>query len=85
MDGLLVINVEAINLGSGEDHRVVDTASVVNGLAGDEVGAGYIERRDRDVKTRHLSSIGKASGVWAADGVRGWAEGCARAVCGELG
>jgi hypothetical protein len=34
-------------------------AGVVNGLAGDEAGAGYIERRDRDGETGLLSSSGK--------------------------
>ena len=49
MNGLLAMGIreeaigEAINLGSGEDHRVVDVAGVVNVLAGDEVGAGYVE------------------------------------------
>jgi len=38
-------------------------AGVVNGLAGDEAGAGYIERRYWDVETGLLSSSGKASGV----------------------
>ena len=46
--------------GSGEDHRVVDMASIVNELAGNEAGVVYIERRDWDVKTRLLSSIEKA-------------------------
>jgi len=49
-----------VNLGSGEDHRVVDMAGVVNGLAGGEAGVVYIERRGRDVKTGLLSSIEKA-------------------------
>ena len=63
VDGLLAINEEAINLGTGVDHRVVDMAGVVNGLAGDEAGVVYIERRGWDVETRLLSSIEKASGV----------------------
>lgn len=41
----------AMGCDPGEDHRVVDMAGVVNRLAGDEAGAGYIERMDRDVKT----------------------------------
>ena len=42
VDGLLAMGIreeaigEAINLGSGEDHRVVDMAGVMNKLAGDE-------------------------------------------------
>ena len=35
-------------------------AGIVNELAGNEAGVVYIERRDWDVKTRLLSSIGKA-------------------------
>jgi len=45
-----------VNLGSGADHRVVDTAGVVNGLAGDGAGAGYVER---GAGTGLLSSSGK--------------------------
>lgn len=60
VDGLLTIKEEAINLGSGKQHRVVDMAGVVSGLAGDEAVAGYIERGDRDIKTGLLSSIEKA-------------------------
>ena len=52
---------EAINLGSGEDHRVVDMAGVVSGLAGDDAGAGYVERRDWSVKTGLLSSFHRKS------------------------
>ena len=62
---------EALNLGSGEEHRVIDMANMVNELAGQtlgkfdqkrcaEAGIKYVERRDRDVKTRLLSSIEKA-------------------------
>ena len=64
--GLLAMGIkeaavgEAINLGSGEEHRVIDLANMVNELAGNEAGIKYIERRDWDVKTRLLSSIEKA-------------------------
>ena len=51
---------EAINLGSGKEHRVIDMANMVNELAGNEAGVVYIERRDWDVKHRLLSSIRKA-------------------------
>ena len=63
---------EAINLGSGKEHRVVDLANMVNTLTGQtfkkgliqkrcaEAGVIYIERRDWDVKHRLLSSIEKA-------------------------
>ncbi|MCK4733848.1 MAG: hypothetical protein KAT65_15445 [Methanophagales archaeon] len=51
-----------INLGSGEGHRVIDLANMVNALAGQtlrkfnqkccaEAGINYIERRDWDVKS----------------------------------
>ena len=62
---------EAINLGSGKEHRVMDMANMVNELTGQtlgkfdqkrfaEAGIRYVERRDWDVKTRLLSSIEKA-------------------------
>ena len=66
---------EAINLGSGKEHRVIDLANIVNELTGQtfkkgliqkrcascaEAGVVYIERRDWDVKRRLLSSIEKA-------------------------
>jgi len=66
IDGLLAMGIkeeavgEAINLGSGKEHRVIDLANMVNTLAGNEVGIKYVERRDWDVKTRLLSSIEKA-------------------------
>ncbi|KAF5430807.1 Nucleoside-diphosphate-sugar epimerase [Candidatus Methanophagaceae archaeon] len=64
--GLLAMGIkeaavgEAINLGSGKEHRVIDLANTVNELTGNEAGIKYIERRDWDVKHRLLSSIEKA-------------------------
>ena len=66
IDGLLAMGLkeevvgEAINLGSGNEHRVIDMANMVNELASNEAGIKYVERRDWDVKTRLLSSIEKA-------------------------
>jgi len=77
VDGLLAMGIkeaavgEAINLGSGKEHRVIDLANTVNTLTGQtlrkfnqkrfaEAGIKYIERRDWDVKHRLLSSIEKA-------------------------
>jgi nucleoside-diphosphate-sugar epimerase len=66
INGLLAMGIkeeaigEAINLGSGKEQRVMDMASMVNELAGNENGVVYNERRDWDVKNRLLSSIGKA-------------------------
>ena len=66
IDGLLAMGIkeaavgEAINLGSGKEHKVIDMANMVNELASNEVGIKYVERRDWDVKTRLLSSIEKA-------------------------
>ncbi|MCD6456662.1 MAG: hypothetical protein J7K81_07750 [Methanophagales archaeon] len=51
---------EAINLGSGKEHRVIDMANMVNEFVGNEAGIRYVEKRDWDVKTRLLSSIEKA-------------------------
>ncbi|MDI6886802.1 MAG: GDP-mannose 4,6-dehydratase, partial [archaeon] len=66
IDGLLAMGIkeeavgEAINLGSGKEHWVIDLANIVNELAGNKAGIRYVERRDWDVKTRLLSSIEKA-------------------------
>ena len=54
---------EAINLGSGKEHRVIDLANMVNKLTSNEAGIKYVERRDWDVKHRLLSSIEKAKGL----------------------
>jgi len=51
---------EAINLGSGKDHRVIDMANMVNELTGNEAGITYTKRRNWDVKKKLLSSIEKA-------------------------
>ena len=48
---------EAINLGSGKDHKVIDMANRVNTLTGNEAGINYVARRDWDAKTKLLSSI----------------------------
>ncbi|MCW3130570.1 MAG: GDP-mannose 4,6-dehydratase [Methanophagales archaeon] len=66
IDGLLAMGIkeeavgEAINLGSGKEHQVIDMANMVNELTSNEAGIKYVERRDWDVKTRLLSSIEKA-------------------------
>ena len=66
IDGLLAMGIkeaavgEAINLGSGKEHRVIDMANMVNELTDNEAEIKYVERRDWDVKTRLLSSIEKA-------------------------
>ena len=51
---------EAINLGSGKEHRAIGMANMVNKLTGNEAGIKYVERRDWDVKRGLLSSIKKA-------------------------
>ncbi|NLK26230.1 MAG: NAD-dependent epimerase/dehydratase family protein [Euryarchaeota archaeon] len=66
VDGLLAMGIEeraigeAINLGSGREHRVVEMAEIVNELTGNGAGIEFTERRDWDVKKRLLSSIDKA-------------------------
>ena len=66
INGLLAMGVreeavgEAINLGSGKEHRVVDMARKVNDIVGNEAGIEYTERRNWDAKTRLLSSVEKA-------------------------
>ncbi|KZX13357.1 GDP-L-fucose synthase [Methanobrevibacter oralis] len=54
---------EAINLGSGKDHKVIDMANRVNTLTGNEAGINYVARRDWDAKTKLLSSIDKAKDI----------------------
>ena len=51
---------EAINLGSGKDHTVLEMAKLVNQVSSNESGMKFVERRDWDVKTKLLSSIEKA-------------------------
>lgn len=54
---------EAINLGSGEETRVIDMANMINELTGNKEGIAYVARRDWDAKTRLLSSITKAEKI----------------------
>jgi nucleoside-diphosphate-sugar epimerase len=67
LNGLLAMGIreeaigEAINLGSGKEHTVIEMANVVNRITNNKAGVKYVERRDWDVKTRLLSSIEKAS------------------------
>jgi nucleoside-diphosphate-sugar epimerase len=83
VNGLLAMGIreeavgEAINLGSGVEHRVIDMANLVNEITGNKAGIRFAPRRDWDVKTRLLSSIEKAKQVLGyqprtefADGVR---------------
>jgi UDP-glucose 4-epimerase len=66
VNGLLMMGVkeeaigEAINLGSGDEHRVIDMANTINKLTGNSADIKYTQRRDWDVKTRLLSCITKA-------------------------
>jgi len=81
LDGLLSMGIkeeavgEAINLGSGEEHRVIDLANNVNALTGNEAGIRYIERRDWDVKHRLLSSVEKANRLLGYEPRTGFEEG----------
>jgi len=69
VDGLLAMGIEeeaigeAINLGSGEDHQVIEMANKVNDLTGNKQGIAYMARRDWDAKTKLLSSIRKAKDI----------------------
>ncbi len=66
VSGLLAMGVreevvgEAINLGSGVEHQVIDLATIINSLTKNKAGVKYTARREWDVKTRLLSSITKA-------------------------
>jgi UDP-glucose 4-epimerase len=69
IDGLLAMGLvkeaigEAINLGSGEETRVIDMANMVNELTENKEDITYTSRRDWDVKTCLLSSIQKANEI----------------------
>lgn len=69
ISGLLSMGIEekaigeAINLGSGIEHRVVDMANIVNRITGNKSGIRSASRRDWDVKTRLVSSIDKANRI----------------------
>ncbi len=66
INGLLVMGIkdeaigEAINLGSGKEHKVIELAHIINRLTDNDAGIEYLERRNWDVKHRLLSSIEKA-------------------------
>lgn len=66
VNGLLAMGIkkeavgEAINLGSGNETKVIDMANMVNKITENKNGVKYIERRNWDVKTKLLSSIEKA-------------------------
>ena len=68
-NGLLAMAIEeeaigeAINLGSDQDHRIIDMANRVNELSGNEAGIEFKERRNWDAKTKLLSSIEKAKDI----------------------
>jgi nucleoside-diphosphate-sugar epimerase len=70
IDGLLAMGTkeeavgEAINLGSGKEHRVIDLANMVNRLVGNEAGIKYVERRDWDVKTDYYLLSRRRGGYW---------------------
>jgi len=69
INGLLAMGIEeeavgeAINLGSGKDHQVIDMANKVNSLTGNNEGIAYMARRNWDAKTKLLSSIEKAEDI----------------------
>ena len=69
VNGLIAMGIEeeaigeAINLGSGKDHKVIDMANKINDLTGNNEGIAYIARRDWDAKTQLISSIEKAKEI----------------------
>ena len=81
IDGLLAMGIneaavgEAINLGSGNEHRVIDLANMVNELVSNEAGIKYVERRDWDVKHRLLSSVEKAKRLLGYEPQTGFKDG----------
>jgi len=81
INGLLAMGIEekaigeAFNLGSGEEHRVVDMANLVNEITGNKAGIKFVARRDWDVKTRLLSSIDKSRRVLGYEPQKPFEEG----------
>ncbi len=69
VNGLLAMGIEqdaigeAINLGSGEETKVIDMANMVNDLTENTADIHYIKRRNWDVKHRLLSSVDKAEKI----------------------
>jgi nucleoside-diphosphate-sugar epimerase len=69
VDGLLSMGLkepaigEAINLGSGREHTVIELAETVNKIVGSKAGLVFVDRRDWDVKKRLLSSVQKANRI----------------------
>lgn len=69
VNGLIAMGVEeeaigeAINLGSGQDNKVIDMANKVNDLTGNQEGIAYMPRRNWDAKNKLLSSIEKAKDI----------------------
>ncbi len=69
VNGLLAMGLEesavgeAINLGSGMEHKVVDMARTVNELTDNKAGIEFTERRNWDVKKRLLSCTSKAQRI----------------------
>lgn len=84
VNGLLSMGIveeavgEAINLGSGIDHKVGDMAAIVNKLTGNKAGIKYTERRNWDAKTCLLSSINKAQDILNYKPKMGFEEGLQR-------
>ena len=82
--GLLAMGVreevvgEAINLGSGVEHQVIELATIVNSLTKNKAGVKYTARRDWDVKTRLLSSVAKARKLLGYDPEISFEEGLGR-------
>lgn len=81
ISGLLAMGIreeaigEAFNLGSAEEHRVIDMANMVNKLAGNDAGIVFAERRNWDVKCRLLSSVDKAKKVLGYEPKMGFEDG----------
>jgi len=88
INGLLAMGVkeeavgEAINLGSGKEHKVIELANIVNELTGNKAGIKYVERRNWDVKRRLLSSIEKAKRILGYEPKTEFEEGLKKSIIG---
>jgi len=81
VNGLLAMGIkdgaigEAINLGSGQETKVIEMANMINKLTGNGNKLEYVEQRDWDVKKRLLSSIDKAKKILAYETHTSFQEG----------
>ncbi len=69
VDGTLLLGIvpeavgDAFNLASEKETKVIDIATMINGVTGNQSGVEFVSRREWDRITRRRASIGKARRV----------------------